>query len=99
MRQPDEADVIRPASPDTAKRVGKQALAGARETGRSKDIKKEDNLEIKQEVVVKTIVNPDGTETQITETVEFDEMAKAASNKNTPVYNTHFRSKKKFFCH
>jgi hypothetical protein len=37
MRGPDEEEVIRPASPDTARRVGEQALAGARDTARSKE--------------------------------------------------------------
>jgi len=73
MRQPDEDEVIRPASPDTARRVGEEALAAARQEGRSKDIKKEDT------VVIKTIVKTDGTEEEISETLQREDMP----NKNT----------------
>lgn len=67
-RQPDEDEVIRPASPDTARRVGEEALAGAREVGRSK--------EVKQEVI--TEVQPDGTVEEIV-VAQTEEMP----NKNT----------------
>ncbi|EFX67030.1 hypothetical protein DAPPUDRAFT_115788 [Daphnia pulex] len=69
-RQPDE-DVIRPASPDTARRVGEEALAGAREIGRSKEVKEE---------VVLTEIQPDGTVEQVVEQVPTQE---EMPNKNT----------------